>query len=108
MSGYRATSRPAASGDWFERLMGFSEEAGYEATQRRLLVESDELVSTVNGSRYGIGALTLPTLADLRGQVNPTGQRRSSVGVMIGDVRALHADPTLQGALFQVASQFNL
>src|ERR1700677_3537359 len=107
MSGYRAASRPA-SGDWFERLMGFSEEAGYDATQRRLLVESDEVVSTVNGQRYGIGELTLPTLAQLRGRVNPTGRQRSSVGIVTGDVRALHADPALEGAVFQVASQFNL
>ncbi|WP_235192520.1 hypothetical protein [Mycobacterium asiaticum] len=108
MPGYRAASRPYASGDWFERLMGFREEAGYDATQGRLLVEGDELVSTVNGHRYGIGELTLPTLAQLRGRVNPTGQQRSSVGIVVGDVRALHCDSALQGALFQVASQFNL
>jgi hypothetical protein len=30
------------------------------------------------------------------------------VGCIVGDARALHSDPELQGALFQVASQFNL
>ena len=34
--------------DWFERLTGFRED-GYESTRRRLAVEGDELVSTVNG-----------------------------------------------------------
>ena len=52
--------------DWFENLVGFSERDGYDAVQSRLTVEGDELVSTVNGKRYGIGELTLPTLAELR------------------------------------------
>ena len=94
--------------DWFERLMGFTESGGYAATQRRLMVEGDELVSTVNGARYGIGELTLPTLAELRARVNPARGERSSVRALVGDVRALHCDPDLEGALFQVASQFNL
>ena len=96
-----------SSHDWFERITGFRED-GYTATQRRLLVEGDELVSTVNGKRYGIGNLTMPTLAELRSRVNPDRGQRSSVQVLIGDVRALHADPAYEGALFQVASQFNL
>ena len=36
------------SHDWFERITGFRED-GYDATQRRLRVEGDELVSLVNG-----------------------------------------------------------
>ncbi len=56
-------------GDWFERLTGFVED-GYEPTQRRLSVEGDELVSSVNGKRYGVGSLTVPTLASLREQVS--------------------------------------
>lgn len=93
--------------DWFERLTGFRED-GYESTQRRLAVEGDELVSSVNGKRYGIGELTLPTLAELRSRVNPSRGQRTSVQAMIGDARALHSDPEFAGALFQVASQFNL
>jgi hypothetical protein len=87
--------------------MGFSE-GSYEWTRSRLAVEGDELVSTVNGKRYGIGGLTLPTLAQLRVQVDfPEGQR-STVRCVSGDVRAMHSDPELKMALFQVASQFNL
>jgi hypothetical protein len=96
-----------ASNDWFERITGFRED-GYAATQRRLLVEGDELVSTVSGKRHGVGNLTLPTLAELRSRVNPDRGQRSSVQVLAGDVRALHANPAFEGALFQVASQFNL
>ncbi|MDQ2628739.1 MAG: hypothetical protein M3Y90_17310 [Actinomycetota bacterium] len=96
-----------ASRDWFERLMGFSED-GYEATRSRLVVDGDVLVSTVNGWRYGIGELSLPTLAWLRAQVNRSGRQRSTVTCLAGDARALHTDPEFVGALFQVASQFNL
>ncbi|OBF98933.1 hypothetical protein [Mycolicibacter sinensis] len=96
-----------SSRDWFERLMGFSED-GYASTCSRLVVEGDELVSTVNGRRYGIGALSLPTLAQLRARVNRGGRQRSTVTCLPGDARALHADPAFAGALFQVASQFNL
>jgi hypothetical protein len=93
--------------DWFERLTGFRED-GYASTQARLRVEGDELVSTVNGKRYGIGELTLPALAELRSRVNPSRGQRSSVTAMVGEARRLHRDPTLRGALFQAASQFNV
>lgn len=97
--------------NWFERLTGFVEEDGedgYATTQSRLRVEGDELVSTVNGKRYGIGELTMPTLGELRERVNPARGERSSLSVLVGDVGDLHADPSYAGALFQVASQFNL
>lgn len=95
------------SRDWFFKLMGFSED-GYESTRRLLAVDGDELISTVNGKRYGIGELTLPTLAELRSRVDPTGRSRSTVTCVVGDSRAMHAEPELAGALFQVASQFNV
>lgn len=93
--------------DWFERLTGFAED-GYAATQARLRVEGDELVSNVNDRRYGIGELTLPTLAELRARVNPARGQRSSVRGLVGDARLLHREPEFEGALFQVASQFNV
>jgi uncharacterized membrane protein YdjX (TVP38/TMEM64 family) len=95
------------SGDWFESLTGFREES-YERTRSRLVVEGDELVSTVNDKRYGIGTLEVPTLAELRSRIEiPTGQR-NTVRCVTGEARSMHADPELEGALFQVASQFNL
>jgi hypothetical protein len=93
--------------DWFERLTGFREE-GFKQTRSRLAVEGDELVSTVNGARYAVGKLSLPTLAELRDRVEiPKGQR-STVWCVTGEARAMHGEPELEGALFQVASQFNL
>jgi hypothetical protein len=93
--------------DWFSKLTGFREDS-YELTRSRLAVEGDELVSTVNGKRYGIGSLSLPTLAKLQMRVEYPARRRSTVRCVTGDVRAMHADPELERALFQVASQFNL
>lgn len=93
--------------DWFEQLMGFREE-NYALTQSRLHVEGDELVSSVNGKRYGIGTLTMPTLDELRARVDVPPGPRSTVRCIAADVAALHSDPEFEGALFQVASQFNL
>jgi hypothetical protein len=93
--------------DWFERLTGFRED-DYESTQRRLRVEGNELLSTANDKRYACGELSIPTLAELRSPVKASGTQHSTVSSLVGDARALHADPEFAGALFQVASQFNL
>ena len=93
--------------DWFAKLTGFREES-YELTRSRLVVEGVEVVSTVNGNRYGIGTLEVPTLAELRSRVEIPRAERSTVRCVTGEARSMHADPELEGALFQVASQFNL
>ena len=95
--------------DWFERLTGFREE-GYDTTRARLGVEGASLVSRVNGQRHGIGRLELPTLHALRKRspaVRTPGPR-TTLQALAGDVRELHRDTRFAGALFQVASQFNL
>lgn len=94
------------STDWFERLTGFVE-SDYEFTRTRLSIEGNELVSSVNGKRYGIGTLRTPSLAALRAVTVP-GRGRTTVTCTVGDVGAMHSDPEFEGALFQVASQFNL
>jgi hypothetical protein len=93
--------------DWFERLTGFRERP-WEETRARLEVLGDRLHSRVNGRSYGIGGLELASVAELRVRAlgAPKGSLRLST--LTGDVRAMHADPANQGALFQVASQFNL
>ncbi|TXH25078.1 MAG: hypothetical protein E6R06_10345 [Mycobacterium sp.] len=91
---------------WFERLTGFVE-SDYEATRSRLSVEGDELVSSVNGKRHGVGILRTPSLAELRA-ISVPDRGRTTVTCAVGDVGAMHSDPEFEGALFQVASQFNL
>jgi hypothetical protein len=95
--------------DWFERLTGFRE-TGYGETRAKLKVSDRRLTSLVNGRTYGIGQLELVSLRELRARVNsasgPSGL--SKISVATGDVGQMHRIPENAGALFQVASQFNL
>ena len=95
--------------DWFERLTGFRE-LNYEDTRSKLKMNGSCLQSVVNGKRYGIGVLELVSLSDLRDRVKsasaPSGKLK--IQLVSGDARAMHRDPDNAGALFQVASQFNL
>ena len=95
--------------DWFEKLTGFRE-AGYDETRARLAVEDARLVSRINGASYGVGELELVSLQALRARVksavNPPSRMQTSV--VTGDVRHMHRSAENAGALFQVASQFNL
>jgi hypothetical protein len=95
--------------DWFERLTGFLE-TSYDDTRAKLKVEGSQLRSLVNGESYGIGELELMPLRTLREQVKSAGgpRGRLKASVVIGDVRQMHQASENSGALFQVASQFNL
>jgi protein-tyrosine phosphatase len=95
--------------DWFEQLTGFREK-GYEDTRAKLEVEGRRLRSKVNGKSYGVGELELVSLQALRARVKSAGgpSGRIKVGIVTGDVRRMHQAPEYAGALFQVASQFNL
>ncbi len=95
--------------DWFEKLTGFRE-TGYEETRARLEVDGGRLHSRINGASYRIGELELVSLQALRERAKSTGKLpgRLKTSVVTGDVRRMHRSPENAGALFQVASQFNL
>lgn len=95
--------------DWFEALTGFKETT-YEETRSKLAIKDGRLHSAANGQSYEIGTLTLESLASLRERTSfaPLAPRRLKTSIVRGDVRAMHRDPANAGALFQVASQFNL
>jgi hypothetical protein len=95
--------------DWFEQLTGFRE-TSYEDTRAKLEVQGNRLWSKVNGKSYGVGELELVSLKDLRDRVKSASGStgRLKVGIVTGDVRKMHQVPENAGALFQVASQFNL
>jgi hypothetical protein len=95
--------------DWFEQLTGFCE-TDYDDTRAKLVVEGIRLRSLINGKSYGIGELELVPLQALRERVKSAGglPGRLKVSVVTGDVRQMHQSPENAGALFQVASQFNL
>ncbi len=101
--------------DWFERLTGFRE-TGYDATRAQLQVDGTTLRSRLNGRAWAIGRLELTSLTRLRNRAEEFSPSRRSlppsasgqVRILQGNVRELHQQPSLSGALFQVASQFNL
>lgn len=95
--------------DWFEKLTGFSE-TSYDDTRSKLKVEGSRLRSLVNGESYGIGELELVPLHTLRARSKSAGgpPGRLKIRVVTGNVREMHRLPENAGALFQVASQFNL
>jgi len=94
---------------WFEDLTGFVEESPAQV-RAKLEVNGNTLTSRVNGRSFIYGQLQIPSLAELRSAVPesriPSG--RIKVREVIADAKSLHADPDNAGALFQVASQFNL
>ena len=93
--------------DWFERVTGFRE-AGADL-RSRLRLDGTRLHSLVNRASHEAGTLDIPSLAELRRRVAtraPSG--RLHARVITADVGDLLASPDYAGALFQVASQFNL
>ena len=98
------------AGNWFERLFGFTE-SDPTAVYSELEVEGNTLRSKLRGTEWTCGKLEIPSLADLRSRNNGlkrTSGARIKISEVVGDATALHADAANAGALFQVASQFNL
>lgn len=94
---------------WFEDLTGFAEESP-EQVRTNLSLAGERLTSRVNGRVLHCGRLETPTLGELRGRLQALSQKGGKISVceMVADVQQLHLDPANAGALFQVASQFNL
>ncbi len=94
---------------WFDELLGFREDAAKIYSQ--LSYENGQLLNNVHGGRMECGELTTPLLSELRTAVIaqlPQLQGELVLSECVADVQALHRDPANAGALFQVASQFNL
>jgi len=94
---------------WFKNLTGFHEES-HKQVQSNISIKDGIMTSLVNGKSYNCGRLEIPTLAELREQSNTsyTGEVKLRVSEVIGDVKAFYNDKANAGAMFQVASQFNL
>lgn len=94
---------------WFQDLFGFEEESP-EQVRRNLVLEGTRLRSLVNDRSYDCGTLEVPSLAELR---KASSEISTSAGMLnlrevVADVQSMHLLPESRGALFQVASQFNL
>lgn len=99
------------NGNWFERLFGFTE-TDRAKVHRELFVDGNLLRARNSDAAWTCGELEIASLHDLRERALNAGSaskgRRLQISEIVGDARALHADPQNAGALFQVASQFNL
>lgn len=92
--------------DWFEHLTGFPEKSP-EQVRANLSFSFGRMCSTVNKRCWDVGRLTLPSLEQLR-TIAPQQSGTLQVRELVADVQHLHTQAEHVGALFQVASQFNL
>ena len=94
---------------WFSKLTGFNEQSP-EQVRTNLDVTGNIMTSRINGRSWNCGLLETPTLAELRSRVLECNVLSGPLKIseVIGDAKSLHADARNSGALFQVASQFNL
>jgi len=94
---------------WFESLTGCREESP-ERVRECLVVDGDRLRSMANGREWRCGTLETPTLSELRQRARMVVPVRpvTSVREVVANVQTLHLDASNAGAMFQVASQFNL
>lgn len=94
---------------WFQKLTGCGEESA-EQIRRQIHVNGDRMTFDANGRTVSCGTLETPTLDELRRRVAelPSPSGTLHVNEVVADVQELHADTKSAGALFQVASQFNL
>ena len=101
--------------DWCKQLTGV-EERSPEQVRRTISVDGDILYTPTGHHRCG--RLDVARLSDLRTDArNDDASATTHEGVdvptaaideVVADVRDLHADPANAGAVFRVASQFNL
>ncbi len=94
--------------NWFEGITGFREKP-YTETRDALSAVDGRLHAQGRDCGVAVGMLTLPSLAELRAEAAAVpGAGRLRLSIVEGDVRAMHRAPENRGALFQVASQFNM
>ena len=94
---------------WFRKMTGI-EETSPQAVREMIQVTGSQLVSLANNSSYQFGRLEIPTLAELRERIRDVEMPHAKITVreVVADVQKLHVETSNAGALFQVASQFNL
>ncbi len=94
---------------WFESLTGFVETSP-EQVRENLILSENSIRSRVNDKVFICGRLETPSLGELRARINSTDYQKGTLSVreIVADVRQLHMNQSNAGALFQVASQFNL
>lgn len=94
---------------WFEKLVGFSETSP-QRVRNSIEISGSILRSRENGQEFTCGMLEILSLGELRMRFADVPRDKCEIqfSEIVGDVKALHRDPGNEGAMFQVASQFNL
>lgn len=91
--------------DWFWELTGLRDDDP-STVAAKLSVDGPWILAPDRPPRHA-GWLEMPGLSDLRDKPRDRGAG-IQLSEVVGDIRDLHADPANAGAVFQVASQFNL
>ena len=94
---------------WFQTLTGFKE-SGVDDVASQFSCDGEWLTSRANGRRMRAGRFEMVSLSELRGRVAEHNRAPASLRLreVLANARGLHLDPASAGALFQVASQFNM
>ena len=93
---------------WFKKLTGF-EEISEEFVKNNIKLDGEIMFSKVNDRIFQIGKLSTPSLEELRTIVDiKKYESKIKISELVDDVIQLHCYKENNGALFQVASQFNL
>ncbi|MEM1065416.1 MAG: hypothetical protein AAGJ74_07930 [Pseudomonadota bacterium] len=92
---------------WFTSLTGHDRETDQDV-RRFLRLDGTRLHSLANERTFECGRFSMPSLSDLRGRATSDGPACPVVSETIGDVTKLLMARENAGAVFQVASQFNL
>lgn len=102
-------SSARAGESWFTRLTGISER-DHATVRSQLTLRDGELTSHANGRRFHCGRLEMPSLGELRERLAGAAGDAGTLAVseLVGEAKALHESRRFAGAVFQVASQFNL
>ncbi|MDJ0614305.1 MAG: hypothetical protein QNJ29_11570 [Rhizobiaceae bacterium] len=91
---------------WFKELTGINYETS-QSVYELLSVKDNTLFSHANSKSFKIGELSTPTIRELRRDAALVGAP-NTLEEIVADVQQLHRIAENCGALFQVASQFNL
>jgi len=94
---------------WFNKLMGFYER-NPQQVKASIEIRNDKLISKINKAAYSHGQLEISPLEKLKEQYSSPKEYSSRITIseVVADVQTLHKSKENNGALFQVASQFNL
>lgn len=94
---------------WFSELTGLPDDS-HESVCGNFTLDGPYLTSRANGRRFTYGRLETPSLSDLRERSKGLKGKGTLVSrnLTVRDIKNTHSDPANCGAMFQVASQFNL